>query len=281
VTCTIPSGLAVSATAVFVIPVTPTSTATNGNNTATVSGGGDPTCPAATRCGSTVIVPLVSPQLTITKTASTATFVIGTPASYTLSVQNTGTSATSAVSTISDTIPTGLTIGTLPAGCTAAGQVVTCTIPSGLAVSATSAFVIPVTPTVAAAASVSNTASVTGGGDPGCPAAARCTSTVVTPVNRPQLTITKTASPTPFVVDSPASYTITVENTGTAATTAVATVSDTLNTGLTIGTLPAGCTAAGQTVTCTIPSGLAVSATSEFVIPVTPTVSASTSYNNS
>ena len=53
---------------------------------------------------------------------------MGVPASYTLSVQNTGTAATTAVSTITDTIPTGLTIGTLPAGCTAAGQTVTCTI---------------------------------------------------------------------------------------------------------------------------------------------------------
>ena len=66
---------------------------------------------------------------------SAASFTVGVPASYTLSVQNTGTAATTAVTTITDTIPTGLTIGTLPAGCTAAGQTVTCTIAAGLAVS--------------------------------------------------------------------------------------------------------------------------------------------------
>ena len=46
---------------------------------------------------------------------------------------NTGTVATTAVSTITDTIPTGLTSGTLPAGCAAAGQTVTCTVAAGLA----------------------------------------------------------------------------------------------------------------------------------------------------
>ena len=70
----------------------------------------------------TVTTPVRIIALTITKTASTANFTVGTAASYNLSVQNIGSAATTAVSTISDTIPTGLTIGSLPAGCSAAGE---------------------------------------------------------------------------------------------------------------------------------------------------------------
>ncbi|MES2672300.1 MAG: hypothetical protein V4673_18025, partial [Pseudomonadota bacterium] len=275
VTCTIAAGLAAGANTSFIIPVTATLAAANPSvNTATVSGGGDPTCPAAARCTSTVSTPVVAPQLTMTKTASAASFVVGTPASYTLQVSNTGTLATTATSTITDTIPTGLTIGTLPAGCTAAGQTVNCTIPAGLAAGANTSFIIPITPTLAAGASVTNTATVSGGGDPTCPANARCTSTVTTPINAAQLTMTKTASAASFTVGTAASYTLQVSNTGTAATTAVSTITDTIPAGLTIGTLPAGCTAAGQTVTCTIAAGLAAGANTSFIIPVTATLSA-------
>ncbi|MFD0724488.1 hypothetical protein, partial [Lysobacter brunescens] len=283
VTCTVPAGLAAGGSTSFVIPVTPTLTAgTSVTNTATVSGGGDPTCPADARCTSTAgPTPINAPQLTLSKTASASPWTVGVPASYTLQLSNTGTAATTAVSTITDTIPTGLTIGTLPAGCTAAGQTVTCTVAAGLAAGGSTSFVIPVTPTLAAGTSVTNTATVSGGGDPTCPADARCTSTAgPTPVNAPQLTLTKTASASPWTVGVPASYTLQLSNTGTAATTAVSTITDTIPTGLTIGTLPAGCTAAGQTVTCTVPAGLAAGGSTSFVIPVTPTLAAGASVTN-
>ena len=77
--------------------MTPTISAVSGNNTAIVSGGGDPTCPGDPRCDDTVLVPINAPQLTLTKTASVNPFVVGTPASYTITVNNTGTAATTAV----------------------------------------------------------------------------------------------------------------------------------------------------------------------------------------
>lgn len=134
-----------------------------------------------------------APELTLVKTASPSPFTVGVAASYTLTVSNTGSAATTLAITITDAIPASLTLGALPAGCTALGQTVTCTVP-GLAVGESANFVIPVTPTAGAAPEVRNTASASGGGDPGCPAAARCSSTIDTPVNAPGLNLTKSAS---------------------------------------------------------------------------------------
>ncbi|WP_166653773.1 DUF6923 family protein, partial [Tahibacter aquaticus] len=278
VTCTIAAGFATGTPVSFVIPVTPTAAAsgTTVSNTATVSGGGDPACPAASHCTSTTTTPVNAPQLTIVKSASGANFVVGVPASYTLQVTNTGSAATTAPATVGDAIPGTLTIGSLPAGCTATGQNVSCTIPAGLAVGTPVSFVIPVTPTAAASGTtVSNTATVSGGGDPTCPGGTNCTSTTNTPVDAPQLSVSKSASGSNFVVGVPASYTLQVSNTGTAATTAVATVSDTVPAGLTLGTLPAGCTASGQTVSCSVAAGLGVGASTSFIIPVTPSAATS------
>ncbi|MDR3386085.1 MAG: hypothetical protein P4L92_03460, partial [Rudaea sp.] len=263
------------------IPVTPTATASPSvSNTATAQGGGDPTCPTTANCTSTITTPVNAPQLTLLKTASAANFVVGVAASYTLTVTNTGSAATTAVATVTDNIPGTLTIGTPPAGCSASAQTVTCAIASGLATGVANAlsFVIPVTPQAAAGGTaLTNTASVSGGGDPSCPGAANCTSTVVIQVDAPQLTVMKTASAPNFVVGVAESYTLQVTNTGTAATTAIATVTDNIPAALTIGTLPGSCSASGQTVTCTIAAGLATGGPNavSFVIPVTPTAAAS------
>jgi len=283
VTCTVATGLAAGASTSFVIPVTPTLAAVPSvTNTATASGGGDSTCPAAARCSDTEGPTVIdAPALTLTKTASASPWTVGVAASYTLQLTNSGNAATTAAATISDTIPAGLTLGTLPAGCTAAGQTVTCTVATGLAAGASTSFVIPVTPTLAAVPSVTNTATASGGGDSTCPAAARCSDTEgPTVVDAPQLTLTKTASASPWTVGVAASYTLQLTNSGNAATTASATISDTIPTGLTLGTLPAGCTAAGQTVTCTVATGLAAGASTSFVIPVTPTAAATPGVTN-
>ncbi len=273
VTCTVAAGLAAGRAVSFVIPVTPQPAAagTTAANTATASGGGDPSCPAADHCTSTVDTPVDAPQLTVVKSPSSSSFVVDVPASYTLTVTNTGTAATTAAATIVDNVPALLTVGAAPAGCTASGQTVTCTVPAGLATGQVVSFVIPVTPQAAAAGTTAaNTATASGGGDPSCPAAAHCTSTNNTPVGAPQLTLVKSASDTSFVVGVAASYTLTVTNTGTAATTAPATVADNVPGLLTVGTLPAGCTGSGQAVSCTVPAGLATGQVVSFVIPVTP-----------
>ncbi|MCX7557062.1 GEVED domain-containing protein, partial [Xanthomonadaceae bacterium JHOS43] len=139
-------------------------------------------------------IPVTQPVLSIEKTVSVdpGNFEIGVPASYTLTVTNTN-APTYADSVITDVIPTGLTIGTLPAGCVLnppASQTVVCTIPAplgyGLVVNDNVAsFTIPVTPTAGISSPVTNTATVTGGGDSNCtldPADPACSSTVVTGV---------------------------------------------------------------------------------------------------
>ncbi|HEX7915454.1 beta strand repeat-containing protein, partial [Rudaea sp.] len=289
--CTVPASLATGASHTYTIPVTPTVAAVGNNmaNTATASGGGDATCPNAGHCSGQTTDTVTAPQLKLTKSASPATFVVGQPATYTLTLQNTGTAATIAVTTITDTIPAGLAIVTpLPANCSnPSGQTVTCTVASGFAVNATQSFAIQVTPQVGVnGQSVTNTASATGGGDPGCADGtasaalpARCKDGTTNPVNAPQLKMTKTASGV-FAVGVAASYTLKVQNTGTAPTSGDITITDVVPGSLTLGAMPVGCGNVGQQVTCTITASLAVNASQSFVIPVTPTASASPSVSN-
>ena len=280
VSCTNSAALIPGASApVITVPVSiGASAASPSVNTARVSGGGDTTCPAtgttAAHCQASVSTAVNAPGLTVKKTLQ-GNLVVGVPTSYLITVTNSGQAPTPVAGSISDTIPTGLAIGTLPAGCTAAGQVLTCTIPAGLATGSAVSYTIPVTPDATVVnTSVSNTATASGAGDPTCPAGTNCKDTATGTVTAPQLNLVKTVSPTTLVVGQAGNYTITVTNTGTAATTAVATVSDAILAGLTMGTLPAGCTASGQTVSCTIATGLAAtSGTTSFVIPVTATAS--------
>jgi hypothetical protein len=72
--CQINSGATVG-TIIVRVPVNVAASATNGNNTANLSGGGDPACTAATgqACDPTVPVPVTTPAVTaVAKTASPA-----------------------------------------------------------------------------------------------------------------------------------------------------------------------------------------------------------------
>jgi uncharacterized repeat protein (TIGR01451 family) len=277
VSCTVPQPLGTGMSASFNIPVTPLPEAdgTSIVNTALVSGGGDPTCPAADHCRSTVIVPVNAAHLSLAKTASAAAFVVGVPASYTLTLNNTGTAATTDVATLIDNVPSDLALGLMPPACTATAQMVSCSVAAGFASGAVANFVIPVTPLASGnGKTLLNQATVSGGGDPNCPSGASCTASVSVPVSAPNLVVAKTASSSNFVLNVPASYTLTLTNTGNATTTAPAYIADVIPSSMTLGALPAGCAATGQVVTCTVPVGLIASASVSFVIPVTPTTTA-------
>lgn len=91
------------------------------------------------------------PTLAIEKDAP-ATGVVGTPFDYVITVTNGSTDSestnTSGTITVTDTIPDGLEIGTLPAGCSVTGQVVTCDTTQVLTGDGSDAWkiTIPVTP---------------------------------------------------------------------------------------------------------------------------------------
>jgi len=220
-------------------------------NTASVSGGGDST--AAN--GSVTIGTAAGPDLTITKTASAPILMRGGTGSFTLSVTNNG-SATSGTVTVSDSLPTGLT-PTSASGtgwtCTLA---VSCTRSDVLAATASyPAITIQVTVAANAGASLTNNASVVGGGD----STASTGSVTIGTAAGPDLTISKTASAPTFLRGGTGSFTLTVTNNGSATNGTVVTVSDSLPAGLT----PASATGTGWTCT------LAVSCTRTDVLTAT------------
>ena len=294
VSCGVPAGIATGGSVLFAIPVTPlpstigqslTNTAMADANT------GDPSCPADAHCNGTTDNPVTAPQLTLSKQSSVGTFTVGVPAQYLLTLSNTGTAATTEAVVVSDTMPAGLIIdmASLPAACSqvpAGSQTLECGVPAGMASGASSTFTIDVTAqSVLNGQSVSNQAVATGGGDPLCTAGmatadlpARCKPQTTTAVNAPMLTLSKTAGG--FSVGVASSYTLTVSNTGTALTNAPITVTDLVPSSMMLGALPAGCTAAGQQVTCVSAALLGVGESIFFVLPVTPQASASLSVSN-
>jgi uncharacterized repeat protein (TIGR01451 family) len=196
-------------------------------------------------------------DLAIAKVAATS-FVVGSNASYTLTVSNLSPTASNRPITVLDTLPAGLTFVSAAGtgwSCSHTSGVVSCT-PSAPIAGGTSAP--PVTLTVAvgsaAAPSVTNRAWVRIISDL---ITANNGASVTTPVATPapDLSIAKTASGT-FTVGSNASYTLAVANVGTAATTGAITVTDLLPAGLTyVSATGSGwsCSESAGTVTCTHP----------------------------
>lgn len=121
----------------------------------------------------TVLAAPPAPDLTLTK-SHVGSFLVGIPNSYTLSVKNVGTAATSGAVTVTDTLPAGLTYVPASSGgngwvCSAVLQVVGCTT-SAIASANSNLVNLPITviPTAAAVAAspVVNNAVVSGGGEP-------------------------------------------------------------------------------------------------------------------
>jgi uncharacterized repeat protein (TIGR01451 family) len=242
-------------------------------NSAKVAGGGDTNTLNNTASDpTTVITP--PPDLTIAK-SHTGNFNQGqNNAPYSLTVTNLGSAPTNATVTVTDTLPAGLTLSSLfGSGWFCNFSTATCTRNDVLAVNASYP---PITVSVNVAgnapASVTNTAKVSGGGDitPGNNIASD--PTTINPA--PDLTITKSHTPDPFIVGQTGSYTLTVKNIGSGATSGAVTVNDFLPFGLTATAITGtgwGCSAPPTTfITCTRSDVLA--ATSSYPA-ITVTVS--------
>ena len=241
-------------------------------NMATVTGGGDVNSGNNSASDPTTIIAVADLTLAKTHTGSFLQGQVG--AAYTLTVSNIGSGPSSGPVTVNDTLPTGLT-PTAAAGagwvCNIAGQAVSCTRSDPLNGGASyPAITLTVNVAPAAPPSLTNTATVSGGGQINT---ANDTASDITTIGPgPDLTITKSHSGNFTQGQTGATYTITVGNSGPAPTSGVVTTTDTVPAGL-LPTSAAGtgwtCTISGQVVTCTRSDPLA---TGQSYPPITLTV---------
>jgi uncharacterized repeat protein (TIGR01451 family) len=173
------------------------------------------------------------PDLTITKSHS-GNFTQGDPSdTYTITVTNSGLGPTSGMVTVTDTLPTGLLPTPADNGfmsgwtLSTSNQTITATRSDSLAAGASYApLSISVSVPSNAPASVTNTATVAGGGETNTSNDTANDPTTIVQV--PDLTITASHTD-PFTQgDSSDTVTLTVANNGSAATSGTVTVTDTL-----------------------------------------------------
>ncbi len=166
-----------------------------------------------------ILNPIVTADLSITKTDGNTTYTPGSPVTYTVVVGNTGPStATNAV--VSDNAPTGTTISSwtavLAGGATGTisgtGNInQTVTVPSGATITYTINLTVPADIT----GSLANTATVTPSTGTTDPNTANNTATDTDTANpQADLSITKTDGSTTYTPGSPITYTAVVSNAG-------------------------------------------------------------------
>lgn len=225
-------------------------------NSVAVSGGGETNTSNNTATDATTITQL--PDMTIAK-SHTGDFTQGqTGATYTITATNSGFAATSGTVTVTDTLPADLTATAISGtGWTCVLATLTCTRSNALA-AGSSYPVITLTVNVAnnAPASVTNSVAVSGGGESNT---ANNSATDATTISQmPDLTIAKSHIGNFTQGQVGASYSITVTNSGFAATTAAVSVTDTLSASLTATAISGtGWSCVLGTLTCTRSDALA------------------------
>jgi uncharacterized repeat protein (TIGR01451 family) len=194
-------------------------------------------------------------------------------ATYTVTVSNSGTGATSAAVTLTDTVPSGMTLVSMAGtGWTCSSN--SCTRSDALATSSSyPAVTVTVNISASATSPLVNQVSVSGGGSV---AATANDSTTINPSNQPVLTITKTHQGNFALSQQNATYTVMVSDAANAPSTAgTVTVTDTIPSGLTLVSM-AGTGWTCVTNTCTRVDALAGGA-SYPAITVTVNVAANAS----
>ncbi|HWZ44185.1 MAG TPA: hypothetical protein VNW97_11965 [Candidatus Saccharimonadales bacterium] len=231
-------------------------------NSAVVSGGGETNTGNDSASDVTTVNPLLTPDLTITKTHS-GNFTQGqTGATYTITASNSGTGPTSGTVTVTDTLPAGLTATAISGtGWSCTLGTLTCTRSDVLAASSSyPAITLTVNVASNAAASVINTAVVSGGGETNTSNDTANDTTTINPALTPDLTITKTHTGNFTQSQTGATYTITASNIGTGPTSGTVSVTDTLPAGLTAAAISGtGWSCTLGTLTCTRSDVLAAS----------------------
>ena len=257
--CTLPAGTA-PGTYTVTYTATVNDQASGTVNNAVVGTGDDaPTCAGSCSTETPVTEPL-PPLVTYAKGAALPAdqteVSVGDTITYTLTA-TVNNAATTAELVLTDTLGTGLTFGSVTdAGaytCNSTNPLV-CTLPVG---TVPGTYTVTYTATVNAAASGTVNNAVVGTGDDTPTCADRCDT--VTPVAEPRVTVTKSSDPgtgAQVQIGQTVRYTLSVAISASALTEELVLV-DTPDRGLTLGTLPAGCTFDGTTLTCRLPAGTA------------------------
>jgi uncharacterized repeat protein (TIGR01451 family) len=241
-------------------------------STAGISGGGE--LNVSNDSATNAVTVGLGPDLTIMLSVNGALFE-GQTGSYSIASSNVGGAASAGQVTVADTFPASVT-PTAASGtgwtCTVSGQTVSCTRADVL-VPGANYGVISVSVSVAAnvPATVSDTATIAGGGDTN---PADNSNTIASPVTQiSDLTLTMTA--TPLAQGGTGTYTLTAGNVGGAATSGAITLSDLLPAGLTPSAASGSgwtCSLSDQLVSCRGSAVLAAGA-SLPVVAITVSVS--------
>jgi uncharacterized repeat protein (TIGR01451 family) len=249
-------------------------------NAASISGGNEPASNNGNNSDTDPTTVNGVADVRIAKSHS-GNFTVGVNGTYTLTASNAGTLVTSGTITVVDNLPAGLTIASIPTGTgwncstTVVGSATaTCTSSTVIAAGATSPNPITVNVVVAPAAfpSVTNSATISGGGEPAYNNGNNSTADPTTVNGVPDLTIAKTHVGNFTQGQVGATYSMTATNSGTAATSGTVTVVDSLPAGLTATAISGtGWSCVLGTLTCTRSDALAAGA-SYPVITLTVTV---------
>jgi uncharacterized repeat protein (TIGR01451 family) len=248
-------------------------------NSATVSGGGSSSSTANDPTNITPSNPTPTPQLSIVK-SHLGNFTQGqVGATYTLTVSNSGTGPTNGTVTVTESAPAGLTITGLSGTGWSCGST-SCTRSDALAVGG-SYPTITVTAYVAAnaASTVTNSATVSGGGSSSN--TANDPTTINSTGAGPQLSIVKVHTLSFKQGQNGAFYVLTVSNTGTGPTNGTVTVTESAPAGLTITEMSGTGWSCGST-SCTRSDSLAVGASYQTItVTVNVAANAPSSVTNS
>ena len=239
-----------------------------------------------------------TPDLTIVK-AHTGNFTRGQTGIYTVTVTNSGPGATSGTVTVTDTLPAGLSPNAAAGTgwtCGFAAQVFTCTRSDALATAGSyPAITFTVNVLQTAPNSLTNTASVSGGGETNTANSSDDDPTDI--VSLADLSLTKTADNSAPTINQNVTFTITVTNAGPSDATGLA-ARDQLPAGLTfvsatpsagayvaatgvwtVGTINAGANATLQIVAKVTASG-AITNTAEVTASAAPDPDSTPDNNN-
>jgi uncharacterized repeat protein (TIGR01451 family) len=249
---TCPSGVVTAATGATTVGVTGDLSTGMASCTVTVdvtsssvgtytNGPGNVTETGLTTPGSATLTVIPHLGLSVTKTASPNPYVPGDPLTYTVTVANSGPSDATGV-TVADPLPAALANAGFTWTCVGTAAPTKCDNASGsgdinttadIAAGGNVTYTITGTVPPGATGTLSNTATATppaGVEDAGC--TPDCDATVSAPASpHLGLTVTKTATPNPFVPGETLTYTVTVANSGPSDATGV-TVADPLPAGL-------------------------------------------------